>query len=191
LKENKESCCKKMIGTSPYNDTSPKIHPSAFIAKDAVVIGDVTIGEGVNIWFGSKIRGDWGTIIIDKNTSIQENTVIHSTVGGICKIGKYCTIAHGAVIHGPCDVGDSTLIGMNATVLQNAKVGSGCVLAGNSVIRGEAKENSLYAGVPAILKKAYPDKRTGEWGSKLYVDEGQKFKKAGYGHDIPEEFLMK
>lgn len=179
-----------MIIKSPFDGKSPKIHPSVFIAKDAVIIGDVTIGANTNIWFGSKIRGDWGKIMIGKNTSIQENSVLHSTVGGLNKIGDNVTIAHGAVVHGPCSIGDSTLIGMNATVLQDAKIGTGCVLASGSVLRGEAEDFCLYAGVPAVRKKQYKDRITGEWGSNLYVDNGRKFKKAGHGQEIPKEYLM-
>ena len=71
-----------MIVKSPFDGTTPQIHPTAFIAKDAVIIGDVEIGEYVNMWFGAKIRGDWGKIVVGENTSIQENCVIHSTVKG-------------------------------------------------------------------------------------------------------------
>lgn len=77
-----------MIVASPYNGKTPYIYPTAFIAKDAVIIGDVEISSYVNIWFGAKLRGDWGKIIVGENTSIQENCVVHSTVGGVCKIGN-------------------------------------------------------------------------------------------------------
>jgi len=179
-----------MIVASPYNGSKPRIHPTAFIAKDAVIIGDIEIGAYVNIWFGAKLRGDWGNIIIGENTSIQENCVIHSTVKGLVKIGKNVTLGHLAMVHGPATIGDSTLIGISASVLQDSTIGTGVVLAGGSVARGEVEDNCLYAGVPAVKKKEYPNRRMGNWGSNLYVENGQKFKKAGLGHDIPEEFLM-
>jgi carbonic anhydrase/acetyltransferase-like protein (isoleucine patch superfamily) len=179
-----------MIVKSPFNGTTPRIHPTAFIANDAVIIGDVEIGPYVNMWFGAKIRGDWGKIIVGENTSIQENCVIHSTVKGVVKIGKNVTLGHLAMVHGPATIGDSTLIGISASVLQNSNVGDGVVLAGGSVIRGQADDNCLYAGVPAIKKKEYTDRKMGTWGSNLYVDNGQKFKEAGLGQEIPEEFLM-
>ena len=106
-----------MIVTSPFNGTSPRIHPTAFIAKDAVIIGDVEIGPYVNIWFGAKIRGDWGKIIIGRNSSIQENCVIHSTVRGLCKIGNNVTLGHLSMVHGPTEIGDFTLVGIHATIL--------------------------------------------------------------------------
>ncbi|MHA2035613.1 MAG: gamma carbonic anhydrase family protein [Promethearchaeota archaeon] len=180
-----------MIVKSPFDGTTPRIHPTAFIAKDAVIIGDVEIGAYVNMWFGAKIRGDWGNIIVGENTSIQENCVIHSTVKGEVKIGKNVTLGHLSMVHGPATIGDSTLIGISASVLQNSKVGAGVVLAGGSVIRGQADDNCLYAGVPATKKKEYSNRRMGKWGSNLYVDNGQKFKEAGLGQEIPEEYLMK
>lgn len=94
------------------------------------------------------------------------------------------------MVHGPTTIGDKTLIGISASVLQNSKIGTGVVIAGGSVVRGEAEDNCLYAGVPAIKKKEYPNRRIGEWGSNLYVENGQKFKEAGLGQEIPEEYLM-
>lgn len=180
-----------MIVVSPYNGSIPRIHHTAFIAKDVVIVGDVEIGPYVNIWFGAKIRGDWGKIVIGDNTSIQENCVIHSTVGGLCKIGNNVTLGHLSMVHGPATIGDSTLIGINATVLQNSKIGHGVIIAAGAVVSGETENNSLYAGVPAVKKKDYPDRKMGKWGSNLYVDNGQKFKNAGLGQEIPLEFLIK
>ncbi len=180
-----------MITKSPFNGISPQIHPTAFIAKDAVIIGDVEIGAYVNIWFGAKIRGDWGKIIIGENTSIQENCVIHSTVGGICKIGKNVTLGHLSMVHGPTAIGDFTLIGIHATILQRTKIGRGVIIAAGAVVNSEIEDNCLYAGVPAVKKKEYPERQLKELGSKLYVDNGQKFKKAGLSQEIPVEFLVK
>jgi len=180
-----------MIVKSPFDGTTPQIHPTAFIAKDVVIIGDVEIGAYVNIWFGAKIRGDWGKIIVGENTSIQENCVIHTTVKGLLKIGKNVTLGHLSMVHGPATIGDSTLIGISASVLQNANIGKGVVLAGGSVARGQADDNCLYAGMPATKKKEYPDRKMRKWGSNLYVENGKKFKAAGLGQKIPEEYLMK
>jgi carbonic anhydrase/acetyltransferase-like protein (isoleucine patch superfamily) len=179
-----------MIVTSPFDGTTPRIHPTAFIAKDAVIIGDVEIGAYVNMWFGAKIRGDWGKIIVGENTCIQENCVIHTTVKGLVKIGKNVTLGHLSIVHGPATIGDSTLIGMSATVLQNSNVGKRVILAGGSVIKGQADDNCLYAGVLATKKKEYSYRRTRKWSSNLYVENGQKFKEAGLGQKIPEEYLM-
>ncbi len=179
-----------MIIKSPFNGTIPKIHPSAFIAPDVVIIGDVEIGAYTNIWFGAKLRGDWGTIIVGENTSIQDNAVLHSRPNELCKIGNNVRLAHSCMVHGSCDVGDYSMVGINATVLQGAKLGMGSVLAAGSVLREEAGDFCLYAGVPAIKKKEYQYKRLNEYSTKLYTDNGQKFKNAGFGQEIPKEYLF-
>lgn len=180
-----------MIIKSPYNGTSPKIHPTVFIASDVVIIGDVKIDAYTNIWFGAKIRGDWGKIIIGENTSIQENVVIHSAPNETCQIGSNVRLGHSCMCHGPCIIEESSLVGINATVLQDAKLAKGCVLGAGSVLRGETKEYCLYTGVPATKKKQYTEIKDLNWGAKLYAENGQKFRKAGLGQQIPEEFLLK
>ena len=179
-----------MIIKSPFNGTTPRIHPTAFIAPDVVIIGDVEIGAYTNIWFGAKLRGDWGKIIVGKNTSIQDNAVLHSKPNEVCKIGSNVRLAHSCMCHGPCTIEDYSLVGINATVLDGAKLGTGSVLAGGSVLRDKAEEFSLYAGIPAIKKREYPNKNLNEFSSNLYVENGQKFKEAGYGQKIPEEYLI-
>ena len=181
-----------MIGKSPFNGTIPSIHPTAFIAPDVVIIGDVEIGAYSNIWYGAILRGDWGKIVVGENTSIQENAVLHSIPNATCKIGKNVRLAHLSMCHGPCVVGDSSLVGINATVLQGAKLGEGCVLAAGSVLRDETETENfcLYAGVPAVKKKKYPQRLRSENFSNLYVENGQKFKKAGYGQEIPKKYLI-
>ena len=179
-----------MIIKSPFNGKIPKIHLTAFIAMDVVIIGDVEIDAYTNIWFGAKLRGDWGKIIVGKNTSIQDNAVIHSRPNEICKIGNNVRLAHSCMVHGACSVGDYSLVGINATILQGTKLGDGSVLAAGSVLRDKTEDFSLYAGVPAIKKKGYPNKRLNEFSTNLYAENGQKFKNAGYGQKIPKEYLI-
>lgn len=179
-----------MIIKSPFNGKIPKIHPTAFIAPDVVIIGDVEIGAYTNIWFGAKLRGDWGKIIVGKNTCIQENVVLHSKPNEICKISNNVRLAHSCICHGPCTIGDNSLVGINASILQGGKLGEGSTLAGGSVLRDETGDFCLYAGVPAIKKKEYSKNRLNEFSTNLYVENGQKFKNAGHGQKIPEEYLI-
>lgn len=179
-----------MIIESPFNGTIPKIHPTAFIAPDVVIIGDVEIGAYTNIWFKAVLRGDWGKIIVGKSTSIQDNAVIHSRPNEVCKIGDNVRLAHSCMVHGSCFVGNYSMVGINATILQGAKLGDGSVLAAGSVLRDKTEDFCLYAGVPAIKKKEYPNKRLNEFSTILYAENGQKFKKAGYGHKIPNKYLI-
>ncbi|MFX1302118.1 MAG: gamma carbonic anhydrase family protein [Promethearchaeota archaeon] len=179
-----------MIIKSPFNGTTPRIHPTSFIAPDVVIIGEVEIGAYTNIWHGAKIRGDWGKIVVGENTSIQENVVLHSWPKDVCKIGKDVRLGHLSMCHGPCTVGDYSLVGIHATILQGAKLGIGCTLAAGSVLRDEAEDFCLYAGVPATKKKENLSKKLNEVSSNLYVENGQKFKKAGYSQKVPEEYLI-
>jgi carbonic anhydrase/acetyltransferase-like protein (isoleucine patch superfamily) len=179
-----------MIIKSPFNGTIPKIHPTAFIAPTVVIIGDVEIGAYTNIWFNAILRGDWGKIVVGQNTSIQENVVLHSRPNEVCKIGNNVRLGHSCMCHGPCVIGDFSMVGINASVLMGAILGKGSSLAGGSVLRDKAEDFSLYAGIPAIKKKEYLNKNLNEFSSNLYVENGQKFKKAGYGQEIPEDYMM-
>lgn len=172
-----------MIYKSPRTGKSPNIHSNCFIAENATIIGDVEIKEGANIWFGAVIRADLGKIVVGKNTSIQEHCTLHIETGTDCIIGDNCIVGHGAIVHGPCSVGVNTLIGISSTVLQGSKVGKGCVLASGAVLRGEMPDYTMFAGVPAALKKQLNEKVEAEniEAARLYVENGMAFEEAGLG----------
>ena len=118
-----------------------------YIAKNATVVGDVVLGEEVNIWYGAVLRGDSGRITVGDGTNIQDNCVLHEET----KIGKNCTVGHGAIVHG-CTVGDNCLIGMGAILLNGAVLGDNCIVAAGAVVTGktDAPAGSLLMGSPAI-----------------------------------------
>lgn len=121
-----------------------------WIAPGAHVIGKVRLGSGVGIWFGATLRGDNELIDIGAGTNVQEGVVIHTDMGFPATIGSNCTIGHGAIIHG-CSIGDNSLIGMGATVLNGAKIGRNCLVGANALVT-EGKsfpDNSLIVGAPA------------------------------------------
>jgi len=168
-----------LIMPSPRTGKIPQIHESAFIAPTAVIIGDVTIGEGSNIWFGAVLRGDWASIIIGRNTSIQENVTIHNQVGSTVDIGDDCIIGHHAMIHGPCTIGDGCLVGIGANVLHRSRMGEGAILGAGGVLIGkEIPPRTLAVGVPATIKKQLPQKgkMEGAKTSSEYAKNGNKFK---------------
>ena len=98
-----------------------------WIAPGTFVIGNVVLGEGTSVWFGTTIRGDNEIVDIGINTNIQENSVLHTDLGFPIKIGKNCTIGHKAMLHG-CVVEDNSLIGMGATVLNGARIKKNCLV---------------------------------------------------------------
>lgn len=163
----------------PKTGKKPKIHESVYIAPTAVIIGDVTIEEWSNIWFGAVLRGDQGSIKIGKNTSIQENVTIHIEQGTAVIIGSKCIIGHHAMIHGPVEIGDGCLIGIGSNVLHNTKMNDGSMIAAGAVITNkEVPARQLWAGIPAKLLKNFPEEEEliGEKTAGDYVNNGKKFK---------------
>ncbi|MDD9728080.1 gamma carbonic anhydrase family protein [Roseovarius sp. SK2] len=122
----------------------------AFVAPTAVLIGDVQIDVDASVWFGAVLRADDDTIYLGVGSNIQDNSVLHVDPGFPIHIGANCTIGHRAMIHGCC-IGDNTLIGMGATILNGAKIGKNCLIgAGALVTEGkEIPDNTLVVGSPA------------------------------------------
>lgn len=138
-----------------YQNHTPKIHPSVFIAPGAHIIGDVEIGEGCSVWFNTVIRGDVNTIRIGSGTNIQDGCILHVTnKTHPLVIGIDVTIGHGAVVHG-ATLADCCLIGMGARVLDGSLVGSrSLIAAGAVVLEGfEVPPGVLAAGVPAKVRR--------------------------------------
>ena len=128
----------------------PARHPTAWVAPSADVIGEVLLGEDVSVWFGAVIRGDNTAIPIGARTNIQEGAMLHSDPHAPLTIGADCTIGHHAILHG-CTVGDRVLIGMGATVLNNAVIGEESIVGANALVT-EGKTfppRSLIVGAPA------------------------------------------
>jgi carbonic anhydrase/acetyltransferase-like protein (isoleucine patch superfamily) len=139
-----------------FRGKTPKVHPTAFIAPTAVLIGDVEVGEASSIWFGSVLRGDEGPIRIGARTSVQDNAVLH--VSTLTQIDDDVTIGHGAIME-DCHVKRGALIGINAVLLNFCVIGEGALVAAGSVVgeRMEVPPNVLVAGVPAKVKRELDD----------------------------------
>ena len=132
----------------------PEIHETAFIAKSAVVVGDVKIGRNCGVYPNAVIRGDKNSITIQDGSNIQDNCVIHTDQDHIVKIGRDVSVGHGAIIHGAI-IEDKCIIGMNATVLNGAKIGRGSFVGANALVTENSviPENSLVLGVPGRVVK--------------------------------------
>ncbi len=144
----------------PYKGKLPTIHPTAFIAPGAVIIGDVTIGAKSNIWFGCVVRGDVQSITIGERTNVQDGTVIHVTrVTGPTSIGDGVTIGHQALLHA-CTVESNSFIGMGAQLLDGSVVETEAMLAAGALLTPNKRVPSgqLWAGNPAKYFKGLSDK---------------------------------
>lgn len=135
------------------NGVRPKIAEDAFVAPTAVLIGNVTVKAGANVWFGAVLRGDTGEIVIGERSSIQDNVVIHVNERENTVIGNDVLIGHGAVLEG-CTIGDGALVGMGAVVLSGATIGKGALIAAGTVVRENTRipDAVLVAGVPGAVR---------------------------------------
>ena len=142
-----------------YDGRRPQVHPSAFIAPGAVLIGDVRIGPNASVFYGAVLRADIGTIRVGARTNIQDNCVLHVESGVDCVLGDDVTVGHKAMIHAST-VGDGTLVGMSASLLSRSVIGPGSLIAAGAVVKEDAQipARSLAAGVPArVMRELSPE----------------------------------
>ena len=158
-------------------DRTPQIHPDAFVHPDAVVIGDVRIGAWSSIWPCAVLRGDYGTIIVGKRTSIQDGTVIHATRELATVIGDECVVGHLAHLEG-CTVHDRVLIGNGSIVLHEAVVHRGATVAAGAVVRNlvEVPANAAAMGVPASIRLDFSNEDEIVQSAELYVNNAKRYK---------------
>lgn len=158
----------------------PVIGSGVWIAPDAHVIGEVVLGDNVGVWFGTVIRGDTSLITVGSGSNVQDGTMLHSDYGVPLTIGEDCTIGHHAILHG-CTVGNRVLVGMGATVLNQAVIGDECVVGANALVtEGKAFEaGSLIVGSPArTIKTLDPGKRAFlKASAEHYVANAHRFAK--------------
>jgi carbonic anhydrase/acetyltransferase-like protein (isoleucine patch superfamily) len=142
-----------------FNGKTPKISKNAYIDEEATVIGDVEIADNVSIWPSAVIRGDMNKIKIGKNSNVQDNATLHVTYEDGVEIGNDVTIGHNAVVHG-AKIGDNSLIGMGAIVLDKAVIGKNCLIGAGALVtpRTVIEDNSLVLGSPAKVVKKLDEK---------------------------------
>lgn len=132
----------------------PVLGKEVYIAKGAIVRGNVEIGDESSVWFNAVIRSEQNLIKIGKCTNIQDNSVVHTDPWNSITIGDYVTVGHGAIIHG-CTIGDNSLIGMGAIVMNDAVIGKNCIVGAGAVVteRTIVEDNSVVVGSPAKIIK--------------------------------------
>jgi carbonic anhydrase/acetyltransferase-like protein (isoleucine patch superfamily) len=128
------------------------VHPTAFIAPGAAVMGDVTLGEEASVWYGAVVRGDMAPIVIGDRTNLQDGTIVHVDAGVPCTIGPRVGVGHRVILHG-CTVESDCLIGMGSVLLNHVRIGSGSVVAAGAVIPEGmvVPAGSVVMGVPGRI----------------------------------------
>ena len=161
----------------PFRGKTPQDCGAAFVAPNATVLGDVVLEKGSSVWYGAVLRGDDGTLTLGENTNVQDNAVLHCDPGGAVTLGKNVTVGHSAIVHG-CEVGEGTLVGMHATLLNHCRVGKNCIIgAGALVPEGmEIPDSMLALGVPARLVRPVSDeqRRYAAENAAYYVAEARR-----------------
>lgn len=165
------------------DEASPTLpEPDRFwVAPDAHVIGKVRLGRDVGIWFGAVLRGDNELIDIGEGTNIQEGAMLHTDMGAPLTVGAGCTVGHHAILHG-CTMGENSLIGMGATVLNHARIGANCLVGANALVT-EGKifpDNALIVGAPAKAVRTLDPEAIERlrWSARHYVENWQRHAKA-------------
>ncbi|MFA5264458.1 MAG: gamma carbonic anhydrase family protein [Opitutaceae bacterium] len=149
---------------------TPDISQANWVARNATVVGDVTLGPKASVFYGAILRGDIARIVVGEGSNIQDNAIVHLADDGDTIIGSYCTIGHAAIIHA-CTVEDECLIGMGATVLDGARVGSRSIVGAGAIVtpRTQIPPGSMVLGSPAKVVRALSEdeqKQLRKWAEK-------------------------
>jgi len=158
----------------------PSISPTAYIDEDAKVVGDVRIGDQCYVGAGARVRGDYGTIMIDDKTSIQENFVLHARINEKCEVGSYVQIGHGALLHN-CTVKDYAVIGVGAIVSDYATIGVWSIVGEGAVVTSgtQIQDGKVAVGVPAKIIRDISDSDKELWTKykDVYADLALRYPK--------------
>ncbi len=171
-----------------YLRRQPTLGHGVYLARTAVVLGDVTLGEQSSVWYGAVLRGDINRIVVGHHTNVQDNAVLHLADDFPCIVGNWVTIGHSAVVHA-CTVGDECLIGMGAVILDGAEIGAQSIVGAKALVTQGMKvpPGSMVLGAPAkVVRALTPEERAGlrHWAQK-YVDNAAYCLKHGINIGAP------
>ena len=157
----------------------PEIHTQSWVAPGADLIGRVRLGKGASVWFGAVLRGDNEWIEVGEGSNVQDLCMLHTDVGAPLTIGKNCTIGHRAILHG-CQIGEQSLVGMGAVILNHAEIGAHCLVGAHALIP-EGKvipDGSLVIGAPGKVARILSHEEQGNLlkSAESYKRNWQRFK---------------
>jgi carbonic anhydrase/acetyltransferase-like protein (isoleucine patch superfamily) len=165
-----------------FDGREPEIGRDVYISDQAVVIGDVKIGDGCYVGPGAILRGDYGRIEIGSGTAVEENVTIHAPPERVCQVGKKVTLGHGAIIHAS-RIGDLAVVGMGAVLSLGVEVGKRAIVAEGAVVKMNQKVSAgvIVAGNPGkVIRNVTPeDEERWKEGKQLYIDLAKKYLKIG------------
>ena len=160
-------------------DRSATIHPSAFIAPSAQLIGSVVVEENASVWFQVVVRGDNDLITIGRDTNIQDGSVLHTDAGIRLSVGRGCTVGHKVILHG-CEIGEFCLIGMNAVLLNRVRIGRHCLIGANALVTEgkQIPDGSVLMGSPAKVVRQIGDNERAvlEASAAHYVENARRYR---------------
>jgi len=163
-----------------FEKNIPEVHPEAWVASNAAIIGKVKLEKNSSIWFNAVLRGDIELITIGENSNIQDGSVLHTDPGYPLTVGKGVTVGHMVMLHG-CQISDDTLIGIGSIILNNAKIGKNCIIGANTLITENKviPDNSLVVGSPGRVLRKVTDEEIKSIleNGKHYVNFSKKYKK--------------
>ena len=180
-RQGKDDSMERRCGEMPYG--TPNIDQSAHVARNATIVGDVTIGAECTVLYGATLRGDCGgRVHIGDRTNVQELACVHVPLGEDTVIGSDVTIGHGAILHG-CRIGDGCVVGMGSIVLDGATIGRDCLIGAGSLVTGktDAPDRSLLMGSPATVVRELTDEEAKglRVNSEEYLRIGQELEEEG------------
>ncbi len=158
-----------MLLPPPFLLRQPQIPSSAYIAPNATLIGDVTIGHQASVWFGAVLRGDINRIALGDRSNVQDGSVLHLSAERACLIGSDVTVGHMAMLHA-CTIGNEVLIGMGAILLDGVEIGDRCIIGAGALVTQNQKipSGSLVLGSPAKVVRALTEEE--QDGIKAWAD---------------------
>lgn len=168
-----------LAGVAQRLRLGPRLHPTAFVASTATVVGDVTIAEEASVWYGALLRGDINRIVIGARTNIQDSAIIHLADDWPAIIGEMVTVGHGAIVHA-CTIADEVLVGMGAVILDGAEIGARSIIGANSLVTAGMKipAGSMVLGSPAKITRQLSigeQSSIKQWALK-YVENAKLFR---------------
>lgn len=164
------------------DDRQVQIENTCFVAESATLVGSITLGADASIWFNAVLRGDNDLITIGPESNVQDAAILHTDAGIRLTLGRGVTVGHKAMLHG-CEIGDYTLVGINAVILNRARIGKYCIIGANALVTEgkEIPDRSLVLGSPGKIVRQVTDQEVESMlhhGARHYVENGRRYLRA-------------